>query len=187
MVESLHPDLMVLDLMMPQDVGAWTCAAQIRQNSAIAHHHAHRQGRGNRPHTRPGAGRGRLHRQALQPPRGAGAHQGGAAPLLAKSRSDEDSSIIRLPQLEISLENYQVKAAGKVIPCTPKEVEILHMLCSNVGQVFSREQILSPRMGLRLLWRHPHRGRAHQAHPPEAAAGERAVGAEDGIRRGLSL
>ena len=57
--------------------------------------------------------------------------------------SDDDSSIIRLPQLEISLENYQVKAAGKVIPCTPKEVEILHMLCSNVGQVYSREQILS--------------------------------------------
>ena len=41
------------------------------------------------------------------------------------------------------LDNYQVKAAGKVIPCTPKEVEILHMLTSNVGQVFSREQILS--------------------------------------------
>ena len=61
----------------------------------------------------------------------------------SEKSTDEDSSIIRLPQLEISLENYQVKAAGKVIPCTPKEVEILHMLCSNVGQVFSREQILS--------------------------------------------
>lgn len=61
----------------------------------------------------------------------------------SEKTGDEDSSIIRLPQLEISLENYQVKAAGKVIPCTPKEVEILHMLTSNVGQVFSREQILS--------------------------------------------
>ena len=61
----------------------------------------------------------------------------------SEKASDEDSTIIRLPQLEISLENYQVKAAGKIIPCTPKEVEILHMLCSNVGQVFSREQILS--------------------------------------------
>ena len=61
----------------------------------------------------------------------------------SEKASDEDSTIIRLPQLEISLENYQVKAAGKVIPCTPKEVEILHMLTSNVGQVFSREQILS--------------------------------------------
>ena len=61
----------------------------------------------------------------------------------SEKTGEEDSSIIRLPQLEISLENYQVKAAGKVIPCTPKEVEILHMLTSNVGQVFSREQILS--------------------------------------------
>ena len=61
----------------------------------------------------------------------------------AEKTGDEDASIIRLPQLEISLDNYQVKAAGKVIPCTPKEVEILHMLCSAPGQVFSREQILS--------------------------------------------
>ena len=61
----------------------------------------------------------------------------------SEKAAGEDPSIIRLPQLEISLENYQVKAAGKVIPCTPKEVEILHMLTSNVGQVFSREQILS--------------------------------------------
>ena len=61
----------------------------------------------------------------------------------SEKTEEEDSSIIRLPQLEISLENYQVKAAGKVIPCTPKEGEILHMLTSNVGQVFSREQILS--------------------------------------------
>ena len=61
----------------------------------------------------------------------------------AEKTPEEDDSIIRLPQLEISLENYQVKAAGKVIPCTPKEVEILHMLTSNAGQVFSREQILS--------------------------------------------
>ena len=61
----------------------------------------------------------------------------------SEKTGEEDSSIIRLPQLELSLENYQVKVAGKVIPCTPKEVEILHMLTSNVGQVFSREQILS--------------------------------------------
>ena len=56
---------------------------------------------------------------------------------------DVDESIVRFPQLEVNLSNYQVKAAGKVIPCTPKEVEILHMLTSHAGQVFSREQILS--------------------------------------------
>lgn len=54
-----------------------------------------------------------------------------------------DGSIVRLPQLEVSLENYQVRVRGEVIPFTPKEVEILHMLTSAPGQVFSREQILS--------------------------------------------
>ncbi len=54
-----------------------------------------------------------------------------------------DESIIRFPQLEINLSNYQVKSGDTVIPCTPKEVEILHMLASRAGQVFSREQILS--------------------------------------------
>ncbi len=55
----------------------------------------------------------------------------------------QDESIIRFPQLEINLSNYQVKSGDKVIPCTPKEVEILHMLAARAGQVFSREQILS--------------------------------------------
>ena len=55
----------------------------------------------------------------------------------------QDENIIRFPQLEINLSNYQVKSGEKVIPCTPKEVEILHMLAARAGQVFSREQILS--------------------------------------------
>ena len=54
-----------------------------------------------------------------------------------------DESVIRFPMLEISLNNYQVKASGQVIAFTPKEVEILHMLAARSGQVFSREQILS--------------------------------------------
>lgn len=54
-----------------------------------------------------------------------------------------EKNVVRLPQLEVSLENYQVKVLGKNIPFTPKEVEILYMLTSAPGQVFSREQILS--------------------------------------------
>ncbi|MDO4547728.1 MAG: response regulator transcription factor [Clostridia bacterium] len=55
----------------------------------------------------------------------------------------ENENIIRFAQLEINMSNYQIKALGQVVPCTPKEVEILHMLASNAGQVFTREQILS--------------------------------------------
>jgi DNA-binding response OmpR family regulator len=44
--------------------------------------------------------------------------------------------------LEISINHYQVKLDGKVVIKTPKEVEIMYLLASNKGQVFSREQIL---------------------------------------------
>lgn len=53
------------------------------------------------------------------------------------------STILRFEGLEINLDNYQVKIDDEVVPCTPKEVEILHLLASNPGQVFDREQILS--------------------------------------------
>ncbi len=55
----------------------------------------------------------------------------------------ESGNVLRFDQLEINLDNYQVKVSGTVIPCTPKEVEILHLLASHPGQVMDREQILS--------------------------------------------
>ena len=60
-----------------------------------------------------------------------------------KAVEPADKSVVRLPQLEVSMDNYQVRIQGNIIPCTPKEVEILYMLTSTPGQVFSREQILS--------------------------------------------
>ena len=53
------------------------------------------------------------------------------------------SPVLRYDSLEINLNHYEVKVDGKVVPCTPKEVEILHLLASHPGQVFDREQILS--------------------------------------------
>jgi len=52
-------------------------------------------------------------------------------------------STLLLDHLEISLSQYQVKFDGNTIISTPKEVEILYLLASNPGQVFSREQILN--------------------------------------------
>ena len=104
MFESLHPDMIVLDLMMPRMSGIDVCRT-IRQNSSV--------------------------------------------PIIMLTAKGEE--IDRILGLELGADDYivkpfsprQVKAAGKVIPCTPKEVEILYMLTSNAGQVFSREQILS--------------------------------------------
>lgn len=44
--------------------------------------------------------------------------------------------------LDIDLGAYQVRLSGKVVPCTPKEIEILWTLASNPGMVFSREHLL---------------------------------------------
>lgn len=51
--------------------------------------------------------------------------------------------ILRFDSLEINLAHYEIRVDGQVIPCTPKEVEVLHLLASHPGQVFDREQILS--------------------------------------------
>ncbi len=54
-----------------------------------------------------------------------------------------DSSVISYNGLTIDLKSYTVTLRGQPVICTPKEIEILHMLASNPGQVFTREQLLS--------------------------------------------
>lgn len=56
---------------------------------------------------------------------------------------EENVPVIRYGGLEINLNHYEVRLDQAVVPCTPKEVEILHLLASHPGQVFDREQILS--------------------------------------------
>ena len=45
--------------------------------------------------------------------------------------------------LEIQPERYSVRLSGQSVACTPREVELLHLLASHPGRVFDREQILS--------------------------------------------
>ena len=126
MSESLHPDLIVLDLMMPKMSGTDVCRT-IRQTS-------------NKPIIM-------LTAKSEEIDRILGLELGADDYKAVLRRFAEpvvpDNTIVRFPQLEVNLGNYQVKAKGQVIACTPKEVEILHLLSSNAGQVFSREQILS--------------------------------------------
>ena len=57
--------------------------------------------------------------------------------------AQEPSTTLKFDNLEINLDHYQIRLSGENVPCTPKEVEILHLLASRPGQVFDREQILS--------------------------------------------
>ncbi|HIS00462.1 MAG TPA: response regulator transcription factor [Candidatus Excrementavichristensenella intestinipullorum] len=140
MVQSEQPDLMILDLMMPKMPGTDVCRT-VRKSSKLPIIML----------TAKGEEIDRILGLEL------GADDYIVKPfspreVLARIRAvlrrfsepaAADESVVRFPQLEINLSNYQVKACGQVIPCTPKEVEILHMLTSSAGQVFTREQILS--------------------------------------------
>ncbi len=140
MVEERHPDLMILDLMMPRMSGIDVCrTVRLTKRLPII------------MLTAKGEEIDRILGLEL------GADDYIVKPFSPREviarikavlrRFDEpvqtDSSIVRFPQLEVNLSNYQVKAQDEVILCTPKEVEILHLLTSHAGQVFSREQILS--------------------------------------------
>ena len=55
---------------------------------------------------------------------------------------EKSSTHLVVDNLDIDLNAYQIKLDGEVVPCTPKEIEILWTLASNPGMVFSREHLL---------------------------------------------
>ena len=53
--------------------------------------------------------------------------------------------------LDIDMSAFIVKLGGKIVPCTPKETEILWTLANNPGMVFSREHLLQSIWGYDFL------------------------------------
>ena len=60
-----------------------------------------------------------------------------------QEQRDMSDSAIAFNGLVIDLKSYTVTLRGESVVCTPKEIEILHMLAANPGQVFTREQLLN--------------------------------------------
>ena len=54
-----------------------------------------------------------------------------------------DPNVVSYNGLSIDLNSYSVMLRGERVICTPKEIEILYMLASNPGQVFTRDTLLS--------------------------------------------
>ena len=70
--------------------------------------------------------------------------------------------LLKIGDLVIDLEKYDVMMAGRRVSLTYKEFQLLVMLASNPGRVYSRDVLLSQGLGLRLPGRHPHGGRPRQ-------------------------
>ncbi|MFJ6114099.1 MtrAB system response regulator MtrA [Agrococcus sediminis] len=59
-----------------------------------------------------------------------------------RPQRQEDGGTLRVADLEIDVEGHQVRRAGSVIGLTPLEFELLVTLASKPNQVFSREMLL---------------------------------------------
>jgi two-component system, OmpR family, response regulator ResD len=138
--DSDHPDLIILDLMMPRLSGTEVCRV-IRRRSQIPI--IMLTAKGEEIDRVLGLELG-ADDYIVKPfsPREVVARIKAVLRRLGE-RQQEIHSDLRFEGLEINLDNYQVKVNGENIAFTPKEVEILHLLASHPGQVMSREQILS--------------------------------------------
>jgi two-component system alkaline phosphatase synthesis response regulator PhoP len=56
--------------------------------------------------------------------------------------TDQEQGILSFKDIEINLERYQVKLNGEKIPMPRKEFEMLRLLASKPGKVFTRDEIL---------------------------------------------
>ena len=110
----------------------------------------------------------------------------GCARILWKTGSWDSGQVIRIGDLVIDQERYEIAVAGRRVILTFKEYQLLCLLATNPGRVYSREALLSRVWGLRLLWRHPHRGRPHPA-AEEQGGGCNPPVHRDGAQCGIPL
>lgn len=61
----------------------------------------------------------------------------------AVQAEESEQNALRFPGLAVDISRYEVRVNDRPIAFTPKEVEVLYLLGAHPGQVFDREQILS--------------------------------------------
>ena len=65
--------------------------------------------------------------------------------------SQSDDEVIKLDNIEISHQKYELKLRGKAVDIPPKELELLYFLASNLNRVFTRDQLLDKVWGFDYL------------------------------------
>ena len=78
---------------------------------------------------------------------------------------------LEFPGLAIDAKTRKVHVRGQAVDLTPKEFHLLYMLACNAGRVFTRSQIIEDVWGRRVFREHPERHGAGAAHPHEDRAG----------------
>lgn len=60
----------------------------------------------------------------------------------SSGQTDEDASVLKLAEIELNTETFQVTSHGQPVELTRKEFDILRLLMKNPGRVFTREMLL---------------------------------------------
>lgn len=150
MVESLHPDMVVLDLMMPRMSGIDVCRT-IRQTSSI-------------PIIMLTA-KGEDMDKILGLEYGADDYMTKPFNILevkarvktilrrtTMAQKENSQRILTVRDMQINLNNRSVKIGGKEVNLTAKEFDLLQLFVSNRGKVFSRENLLEA------IWKYDYLG-----------------------------
>ena len=62
---------------------------------------------------------------------------------LVEADPQDEGKVLSFGEMQIDLDAYQVRLAGKVLDLTLREFELVRFLAQNAGQVFSREVLLA--------------------------------------------
>ena len=62
--------------------------------------------------------------------------------LIARSGGNDSDNVVQQGEIRIDLERYEVTVSGRKVDLTFKEYELLRVLASNPGHVYSREALL---------------------------------------------
>ena len=143
------PDLIVLDLNMPEEDGLSIVRA-LKQHGRGADHHADRDREPDRPRGRARARRRRLSRQALRAarapgarPLGAAPERGGAAPRQRPRRRATASAPIRFGTKWLDVDAQVLRDEdGNEHPLASSEFALLKAFAENPKRVLSRERLL---------------------------------------------
>lgn len=139
-VKSDKPDLVLLDIMMP-NMDGWQTCKEIRQFSTIPIIMLTAKGEGFDKVLGLDLGADDYIVKPFDPKEVIARIN--AVLRRCDNKSDEQlSAVLEFPKLKIDINSYTLILDGKEIQPPPKEIELLHFLASNPNKVFTREQIL---------------------------------------------
>ena len=148
-VRKSHPDIVILDIMMPGMDGLKVCQ-EIRKESNVPIIMLTAKGEEFDKLLGLELGADDYITKPFSP-REVLARVKAVLRRMRELRAEDKSARLSVDNLEIDMNAFTVHLGGKAVPCTPKEIEILWTLASNPGMVFSREHLLQSIWGYDFL------------------------------------